>query len=172
MFKKTLSILALAVIYPITSYAANSSSDSSSLSSSDSGAIAQTGSIVFEASDPKGHTSVSTTAPVYVPPSAFGFSQNNCGSADTMGVSVTGFGFGGSRVSESASCNTRQDTATAWNLGMQDVAKMRFFCFGEDANRMAFEASGHRCPDSATAKGIADNRPVIRQDWESLYSPG
>lgn len=152
--------------------AADITNDSKSNAASDAGAMAQTGAITFEASPQRGHTSVSTTPPVYTAPSAFGFSQENCGVSDTASVSVTGFGFGASKASESTQCNTRRDTATAWNLGMQDVAKMRFFCFGEDANRMAFEAAGHRCPDSATAKGISDNRPVIRQDWESLYSPG
>lgn len=126
-------------------------------SKSDAGAMAATGAITFEAAEQRG--SVSTTPSVYNAPSMFGYSQNNCGKSDTMAVSVTGFGFGGSVAGESNPCNTRQDVATGWNLGQHDVAKMRFNCFGEGVNRMAFEATGGVCPSSATAKGI-EGAPV------------
>ena len=147
--KHFLSVIALSLL-SINAYAG---SESSSNSASDAGAIASTGNITFEASEQRKHTSVATTAPVYVAPSMFG-GQNNCGQSSTGGVSITGFGIGGSVASESGSCNTRQDTSTAWNLGLPDVARLRFFCFGEDINRMAYEASGRVCPEGSTAKGI------------------
>jgi len=70
-----------------------------------------------------------------------------------MGVGVTGFGIGGSVATESSACNAREDTATAYKLGYKEVADMRFFCFGEDENRLAWEATGHTCP--ATAKPVS-----------------
>jgi len=130
--------------------------DAQGRSSSDAGAVAQTGNITFEGSPYPSTQRVHTTPPVYVAPSMFGPSNNNCGVSDTMSVSVTGFGIGGSKASESDYCNTRQDVATAWNLGLHDVARMRFLCFGEDVNRKAYESVGGICPSSATATGIAE----------------
>lgn len=125
---------------------------------SDSGAMAQTGAITFEAAPQRGHTSVSTTPNVYAPPAMFG-GANNCGQSNTVGMGFTGFGIGGAVASESDACNAREDTSVAYRLGYQDVAVLRFFCFGEEANRMAFEAAGHVCPSSATTKGI-EGAPV------------
>lgn len=128
------------------------------------------GNITFEGSSQREHQSVSTTPNVYIAPSMFGGS-NNCGQSNTMGVGVTGFGIGGSVASESSSCNAREDTATAYKLGYKDVADMRFFCFGEDENRLAWEATGRTCPSTAeptarissryyVATGKATNTPM------------
>lgn len=125
---------------------------------SDAGAFASTGAITFEAAEQRRHQSVSTTPNVYAPPSMFG-GANNCMGSDTLGVSVTGFGLGGSKSSESVNCNTREDTAIWAKLGLMDVATLRFACFGADENRQAFEAAGHVCPESATAEGI-EGAPV------------
>ena len=123
-------------------------------SAADAGAMAQTGAITFEAGNQRRHTSVSTTPHVYVPPSMFG-GANNCGTSNSIGIGVTGFGFGGSHASESDACNAREDTTIAARLGYEDVAKLRFFCFGEQANRLAFEAAGYTCPGSAAAAAPA-----------------
>ncbi|CAM3911876.1 hypothetical protein [Bordetella tumulicola] len=126
---------------------ANSSSQSGT---SQVGVNAQMGmgNITFEGSSQREHQSISTTPNVYIAPSMFG-GANNCGQSNTMGVGVTGFGIGGSVASESDACNAREDTATAYKLGYKDVADMRFFCFGEDANRLAWEATGRACPSTA-----------------------
>lgn len=134
-------------------------SGATSGSASDAGAVAHTGAITFEAADPLHSQRVHTTPSVYNAPSMFGYSNNNCGASDTMAVSITGFGIGGSKAGESVRCNTRQDVATAWNLGLKDVALLRFACFGEPENRMAYEAAGNACPSSGTAKGI-EGAPV------------
>lgn len=164
MRKLIIALVAVTIILVLCSanaVAASTDSQANSSSASDAGAVAATGAITFEASPQRGHTSISTTPAVYVPPSMFG-GQNNCGMSDTASVSVTGFGFGGSRATESDACNTRQDTATAWNLGLKDVAILRFMCFGEDANRMAYEAAGNRCPEGATAKGLQQTASAPR----------
>lgn len=126
----------------------NLGSTATSATHSDAGASANTGAITFEAAQPLKNSSVSTTPSLYTAPSMFGGS-NNCGSSDTLGVSVTGFGIGGSKASESEACNNREDTAVAYKLGRKDVAEMRFFCFGSDKNRLAWESVGNTCPDSA-----------------------
>lgn len=180
--KRFIQIFALAVVALLAlgvfkqTYAAGTNADANSQSASDAGAMAQTGAITFEASDPRRHTSVSTTPSVYIAPSMFGGS-NNCGQSSTAGVSVTGFGIGGSMASESAACNDREDTATAWNLGLQDVARLRFFCFGQDANRKAYEAAGNRCPDGATAQGLSASvmlsertRMATASEMQAMYS--
>lgn len=128
-------------------------------SASDAGAIASTGAITFEGSPYPDSQRVHTTPSVYTAPAMFGHSSNNCGASDTMALSITGFGIGGAKAGESIRCNTRQDVATAWNLGLQDVAILRFACFGEPENRKAYEASGRACPASATAQGI-EGAPV------------
>lgn len=125
---------------------------------SDAGAIASTGAITFEAAEQRRHTSVSTTPNVYAPPAMFG-GANNCGNSNTFGAGITGFGIGGAIASESDACNAREDTAVAAKLGYMDVAKLRFFCFGLPENRMAYEAAGHACPESGTARGI-EGAPV------------
>lgn len=145
-------ILAVILVAAAGTAAAQSSNGiGQATSGSESGAQAQTGAITFEAAEQRGR--IATTAPVYTPPSMFG-GANNCGMSNTAGFSVTGFGIGGSSASESDNCNAREDTAIAYKLGMQDVARMRFLCFGADANRMAYEATGGVCPKGATAKGI------------------
>jgi len=145
-----------------TTVTADSQSNANSNASSQSGTVTNDvgmsasmgmGNITFEGSTQRGHTSVSTTPNVYMAPSMFG-GANNCGQSNTVGVGVTGFGIGGSMASESSACNAREDTATAYKLGYKDVADMRFFCFGEDENRLAWEATGHTCP--ATAKPMSE----------------
>src|SRR3546814_7649906 len=101
-------------------------------------------------------TGVQVCSSDLIAPSMFG-GANNCGQSNTMGVGVTGFGIGGSVASESSACNAREDTATAYKLGYKEVADMRFFCFGEEENRLAWEATGHTCP--ATAKPVSQRPP-------------
>lgn len=140
---------------------AQTSSITEAKSASDSGAVAHTGAITFEASEQRGHTSVSTTPPVYVAPSMF--APGTCGMSDTLSASVTGFGIGGSKSKESDYCNARQDTGTAFNLGYKDVAVLRFMCFGTDENRFAYEAAGYTCPEGATAKSLRQQVADTRQ---------
>lgn len=111
------------------------------------------GNITFGSSTTPKTQTVHTTPNVYTAPSMFGGS-NNCGQSNTLGVGATGFGIGGSIASESDACNAREDTATAFRLGYQDVAVIRFFCFGEDENRLAWILMGHSCP--TTAKPISE----------------
>lgn len=153
---KTISILVAALSIAFTTVASAQTSGAQALgqSAADAGAMAQTGAITFEAAEQRGHTSVSTTPNVYAPPSMFGGS-NNCGQSNTFGAGITGIGIGGSVASESDACNAREDTSVAAKLGYMNVAQLRFFCFGEEANRMAYEAAGYACPASATkTKGI------------------
>ncbi|MCC2595658.1 hypothetical protein LKR43_04815 [Pusillimonas sp. MFBS29] len=110
------------------------------------GAYMQMGNITFGDSIMPDKQRIHTTPNVYMAPSMFGGS-NNCGKSNTLGVGVTGFGIGGSVASESVACNAREDTATAYRLGFREVAVVRFFCFGEAENRLAYEAAGHSCPD-------------------------
>lgn len=126
----------------------------------------QMGNITFGNSKMPDRQRIHTTPNVYTAPSMFGGS-NNCGKSNTLGVGVTGFGIGGSMAGESVACNAREDTATAYRLGYQEVAVVRFFCFGEEANRLAYEAAGHACPDidmlASGAGGMvggAEPRPV------------
>lgn len=139
-------------------------------SAADAGAMASTGAITFEAAEQRRHSSVSTTPSVYVPPSMFG-GANNCGQSNTAGVGVTGFTIGGSVASESDACNAREDTAVSYKLGHRDVAEMRFYCFGIDQNRMAWEATGRKCPDTATAKGIEASTTATRSRVDSFGFP-
>lgn len=117
----------------------------------------QMGNITFGNSEAPDHQRIHTTPNVYTAPSMFGGS-NNCGKSNTLGVGVTGFGIGGSMASESVACNAREDTATAYRLGYREVAVVRFFCFGENENRLAYEATGRVCPDvsllASRANGI------------------
>lgn len=134
--------------------AAQSTSTGQATSGSEAGANAQTGAITFEAAEQRGR--IATTPPVYTPPSMFG-GANNCGMSNTAGLSAVGFGIGGSAATESDNCNAREDTAIAFKLGLPDVARMRFLCFGAAANRQAFEATGGVCPTTATARGLNGN---------------
>jgi len=95
------------------------------------------------------------TPMIYGAPSAFGFSPSNCGGSDTLTVGTPIGGFAGSHAKPMYDCNVRQDTVMLYQLGLHQAAKLRMVCFGSDANRQAFEASGGVCPSSATAKGIA-----------------
>lgn len=149
---KSIILAAVLAVASGAAVAQSSNGVGQATSGSESGAQAQTGAITFEAAEQRGR--IATTPPVYTPPSMFG-GANNCGMSNTLGIGMTGFGFGGSSASESANCNAREDTAIAYKLGMQDVAKMRFFCFGADANRLAYEASGGVCPEGSTAKSLA-----------------
>lgn len=153
LIRKFTAFAAMALVAGAAS--AQSSSITDARSASDAGAVAQTGNITFEASDGRRHTSVDTTPSVYIAPSMFG-GANNCGQSNTAGVGVTGFSFGGSIADESEACNAREDTAIAYKLGFQDVAVMRFFCFGASDNRMAWEATGRTCPQGSTAQGLRE----------------
>ncbi|MCC2595660.1 hypothetical protein LKR43_04825 [Pusillimonas sp. MFBS29] len=108
---------------------------------------------------------IRTTPNVYTAPSMFG-GANSCGQSNTLGVGVTGFGIGGSMASESDPCNAREDTATAYRLGYQDVAVLRFFCFGEDENRLAWVALGNSCPP--TAQPIAQVKQRVVSNSSTL----
>ncbi len=110
------------------------------------------GNVTFGDSQVPDNQRIHTTPTIYTAPSVFGGS-NNCGKSNTMSVGVTGFGIGGSMASESVACNAREDTATAYRLGYQEVAVVRFFCFGEEANKLAYEASGRTCPDVSLLAG-------------------
>ncbi len=140
----------------------DSNATSTSGASSNSGAAAFVGAggaasntNIFQASEiPDDTTQTIKNVPnVYAPPSMFG-GANNCGQSSSLAAGVAGFGIGGSIASSSEACNAREDTSIAYKLGFRDVANMRFFCFGESANRMAYEATGHVCPAGATAKGL------------------
>lgn len=139
---------------------AQTTSNSTGHAASDAGAFATTGAVTnnFEAGEQRRHTSVSTTPNVYAPPSMFG-GANNCMGSDTLGVSVTGIGVGGSKSKESVNCNAREDIAIWSKAGLMDVGLLRFACFGADENRKAYEAAGYVCPASASAKGI-EGAPV------------
>lgn len=152
LIRKFTAFAAMALVAGAAS--AQSSSITDARSASDAGAIAQTGNITFESAQQRKNTSVDTTPNVYTAPSMFG--AGTCGQSDTFGVSVTGFGIGGSAASDDPYCNARQDTGTAWNLGYKDVAAMRFFCFGASDNRMAWEATGRTCPQGSTAQGLRE----------------
>lgn len=156
--RKTLFIMALALASTATT-AQTVGSSATGLSQSDSGAMAQTGAITFNSQAP-GDQTVRTNPNVYAPPSMFG-GANNCGQSSTLGIGGTFGGIGGSIAGESDACNAREDTGIAYKLGYKDVADLRFFCFGEDVNRLAYEATGRKCPDTATAKGSAQARPVV-----------
>jgi len=126
-------------------------SSTSAGSTSTSGVMSsQMGNITFENQPANSHQTLDTTPNVYIAPSMFG-GANNCGQSNTLGVGVTAFGIGGSLASESKSCNTREDTATAYKLGYKEVADVRFFCFGQKENREAWEATGHTCPNDKSA---------------------
>lgn len=139
------------------------SGSASTASSSNQNAGVNQG-ITFNSPASPDHTRVDTTPSLYAAPSAFGFSQNNCGGSDTMGVGWTGFVFGGSKSKEMFDCNVRADTIILYQLGMKEAAALRMACFGSDLTRKAYEASGGECPKSATAKGI-DGAPV-RPDFQ------
>lgn len=149
---------------------ANASAGSSSGASSSANVTSGGAAIIdlsFGGSEQRKSQRIHTTPNVYAPASMFG-GANNCGQSNTIGVGFTGFGIGGSMAGESDACNAREDTSIAYKLGYKEVADMRFFCFGEDVNRMAYEATGRRCPSTATAKGlpadnaVADNRVPVR----------
>lgn len=157
--------LAALILLPGIALAQTAEGIANSGSASDAGAAAHNMN-VFEAAQPHRTQRVHTTPHVYAPPSGFGYSSNNCGASDTMAVSITGFGIGGSKAGESMRCNTRQDVATAWNLGLQDVAILRYACFGEPENRLAYEAAGYSCPaepvqTTATTSGYSGNDPIV-----------
>ncbi len=135
----------------------SSGANANSNQSADSGAAAVVD-LTFGGSEQRRTQTLHTTPNVYAPPSMFG-GVNNCGQSSTFGIGATGFGIGGSLAGESDACNAREDTSIAYKLGYKDVADMRFFCFGEDVNRKAYEATGRTCPQYATARGLP-NRPV------------
>lgn len=94
------------------------------------------------------------TPVIYGTPSAFGFSPTNCGASSTKTVGTPWAGFSSSDTHGMFDCNTREDGKLMWQMGMHQAARLRIVCFGSDANRKSFEASGGVCPSSATAKGI------------------
>lgn len=167
--KLPLAIIALALC---ASAQAQVSTGSNSGAASDAGAFASTGDTIIQGAQSHKHSKVDTTPSVYTSPSMFG-GANNCGQSSTFGVGVTGGGLGGSIASESDNCNNREDTSISYKLGFPDVAQMRFFCFGGDQNRMAWEATGRTCPDTATAKGIQQRDVALQQQRAaSIYSGG
>lgn len=133
-----------------------SGANANSNQSADSGAAAVVD-LTFGGSEQRRTQTIHTTPNVYAPPSMFG-GVNNCGQSSTFGIGATGFGIGGSLAGESEACNAREDTSIAYKLGYKDVADMRFFCFGEDVNRKAYEATGRNCPNYATAKGLPERQ--------------
>ncbi|MDY0271468.1 MAG: hypothetical protein RBR37_03035 [Advenella sp.] len=171
--KKIFTVIALVFASTQVSAQTNVSSDASSSSGASSGASSSSNPMVdagaaafvnlnFEGSEQRKSQRIHTTPNVYAPASMFG-GANNCGQSNTIGVGFTGFGIGGSMAGESDACNAREDTSIAYKLGYKEVADMRFFCFGEDVNRMAYEATGRRCPSSSTAKGLPDNAVASTQ---------
>lgn len=150
-----MKIVLLAILLAASgSAAAQSTSTGQATSGSEAGANAQTGPITFEAAQQRGR--ISTTPSSYTPPSMFG-GANNYGMSNTVTAGLTGLTGGFSRASESDACNAREDTAILYKLGFQEVAKMRFVCFGSAENRQAFEATGGVCPTTATARGLDGN---------------
>lgn len=162
MKKIALSLVIIFCSSTVLAQSSNSDARAASQSSSGSGATAATGAITFESAQPRESQRLHTTPTIYTPPSMFG-GANNCGQSSAVGMGFTGFGIGGSLASESDNCNAREDTSIAYKLGYKEVADMRFFCFGEDLNRMAFEAAGHKCPVGATAKGLPITNVVANQ---------
>lgn len=166
--KKIFTVIALLFASTQVSAQINAGSDAVSSSGAVSGAMSSSGNmsadsganaivgLTFEGAEQRKSQRIHTTPNVYAPSSMFG-GANNCGQSNTIGVGFTGFGLGGSVAGESDACNAREDTSIAYKLGYKEVADMRFFCFGEDVNRMAYEATGRRCPGTATAKGLPDN---------------
>ncbi|MFA5702139.1 MAG: hypothetical protein WC982_01345 [Advenella sp.] len=166
--KKIFTVIALLFASTQVSAQINAGSDAVSSSGAVSGAMSSSGNmsadsganaivgLTFEGAEQRKSQRIHTTPNVYAPSSMFG-GANNCGQSNTIGVGFTGFGLGGSVAGESDACNAREDTSIAYKLGYKEVADMRFFCFGEDVNRMAYEATGRRCPSTATAKGLPDN---------------
>jgi len=151
-----------------TSNATGNANSSSQSGTAEVGVSAQMGmgNITFEGSSQRKNQNISTTPNVYIAPSMFG-GANNCGQSNTMGVGVTGFGIGGSVATESSACNAREDTATAYKLGYKDVADMRFFCFGEEQNRLAWEATGHTCPETAKTAGAPRRASVAAREQDN-----
>lgn len=160
---KAIILAAVLAVTSGTAVAQSSNGVGQATSGSQSGSQATTGPISFGAADPA--TRVSTTPPVYTAPSMFG--QGTCGQSSTFGASITGFGIGGSSASADPYCNARSDAQAAVFLGMAEVARMRFFCFGADANRLAYEATGGTCPEGSTAKSLAQAKAEQqpRQDY-------
>lgn len=143
-------LLALASLPAFASGTANAVGHSSS----DSGAMAATGPITFEGSQQRGTTTAYVTPPIYTAPSAFSLSPYNCGGADTLTVGTPWVGGGTSHAKTMPDCSGQANALLAMKMGMMQVAILRAWCFGTDANRMSYEAAGHICPASATAKGI------------------
>lgn len=152
-------LAAILAAFAGTAAAQSSNGVGQATSGAEAGAKAMTGPITFGASDPA--TRVSTTPPVYTAPSMFG--QGTCGQSNTFGASITGFGIGGSSASDDPYCNARSDAQAAVFLGLAEVAKVRLFCFGADANRMAYEAAGNACPEGSTAKSLAQAKAEQRR---------
>lgn len=158
-------ILAVAISALAGGAYAQSSSDAGSQSASDAGAFASTGSITFEAAEQRRSQRIHTTPNVYAPPSMFG--HGSCGKANTGAVSITSVGVGGSRVKDDPACEARADTAVAAQLGLMDVARLRFFCYGMPANKDAYLASGATCPEdekiaAANNEIYSGNDPIVR----------
>lgn len=149
------SIIVLAASLAVSGAAFGQSANglAQSGSASDAGAMAHN-TVVFEAAEQRGRTTIFATPPIYTAPSTVSMSPYNCGGSDTMTIGTPWGGFGGSSVEELPDCMAQANAVMAWKMNMQDVAILRLWCFGSDANRMAFEASGRACPSSATAKGI------------------
>lgn len=140
--------------------------DAKAESGSTAGANAYVGGNYFAGAP--GRQRVDTTAPVYTAPATFASSGGavHCGAGSTASLGKTGLGIGLGIAGESDPCNARADTDAIAKFGPKliDVAEIRFFCFGEDVNRMAYEASGRACPWGSTAKGLPEYRHVSIRD--------
>lgn len=149
--------IALAAVAAFISTGAFAQTTSSAITNSDAMSSALNAgnaqNIHFNSKD-RGTRTIYSTPTVYTAPSAFGFSNQNCGASDTATVGLPWGSIGGSKTREMVNCETRNDTILLVQLGLQDAARMRMTCFGSDSTRMAFEAAGGVCPSSGTAKGI------------------
>ena len=164
--KRIALLLALLAAGPLQ--AQNLTGDAKAESGSNAGANAYAGGVTISNPAVPGRQRVDTTAAVYTAPATFASSGGavHCGAGSTASIGKTGFGIGLGIAGESEPCNTRGDTDAIAKFGpkLMDVAELRFFCFGEDKNRMAYEAAGHACPWGSTAKGLPEYRHVSIRD--------
>jgi hypothetical protein len=148
-------VAAIAIVAATPAFAGTTASSNASTQAQSAAAnMGNNQSTTFEGSHYPTTTHNYGTPMIYTAPSAFGFSQDNCAGSDTMTVGTPFGGIGGSKAKPMFDCNVRQDTRVLWQLGLHKAAMLRMVCFGSDAVRMSYEASGGVCPASGTAKGI------------------
>lgn len=127
----------------------NNQNESYSAAGSNASNAGNSQDITFNSPQPHKNTSVDTTPSVYTAPSAFGFSNQNCGASSTLSVGVTGIGVGASFAGSLDGCNTRNDVIILEKMGMTGVATLRMVCYGTPINRDAYTAIGGVCPKDA-----------------------